>query len=739
MLDTATSTRSAGLVTVDGRTFPLRSARIEARAQGGLASSTLIQEYANPHAEPLEVLYTMPLPADGAVAGYAFTIGERTVTGTIESREEAQADYRKALMEGRTAGLLEQERADTFTQSIGNVPPGTAVTVRIEVHHPLGFLPPVAGTTPRWEWRFPTVAGVRYEGAAGRVPDAERLDVSRADGEGTPVRITAEVAIDGGRTLTIGPSRLDHDLVLSWEAASDEVEARLVEGRGLPGDDGRYALLTITPPAAPRETLPRDLTILIDCSGSMDGPPLTAAKEVAGALVDSLTEGDQLEILAFSNDVHDLTDGVVRAGSPAARAARGRLAALTAGGATEMVDALLTLIAPLRRDAQRQVVLLTDGYIGFEAEVVSRIAKKLPENSRLHVAGIGTAPNRTLTHAAARAGRGIEVLIGPGDDPREAAERLERATAAPVLTGLAISGSGVEAVAPERPRDVFAGDPARLLVALHPGGGSFEVEARLAGSKVPWTRRFVVPQEPPPSSSVPPLGAFFGRERVEDLELSLACHRFLGPGSFGGAIEEAGLKHRIVTRHTSLVAISENPAVDPRDPRRRERLAVEMPAGVSAEGVGLMDRRGVMGLRRMRGPRLMRSPSRKIWDADAIASPELESEFVSETRYVPPEPADEREGRVVRVDGDVIVLEIDVEEEPFDIPVVERDAVVAWSDGPTETTLFDPTRGTRPGRYAPGTTVRIVLVRGDGGRGSGEPLRVRWVGRQGEPVQVTLT
>ena len=173
MPDSASATRSEGLVTVDGRTFPLRSARIEARAEGGLASSTLIQEYANPYVEPLEVFYTMALPADGAVAGYAFTIGECMVTGTIERREEAQADYRKALMEGRTAGLLEQERADTFTQSLGNVPPGTPVTVRI--------------------------------------------DVPRADGEGTPVRITAEVAIDGGRKLSAGPSRLDRDLVLTCD------------------------------------------------------------------------------------------------------------------------------------------------------------------------------------------------------------------------------------------------------------------------------------------------------------------------------------------------------------------------------------------------------------------------------------------------------------------------------------------------------------------------------------------
>jgi len=75
ILSTSQEPRSPALVSVDGRTYPLRSAHIRARAEGGLAQSTLIQEFANPYEEPLEVLYTMPLLADGAVLGYTIRIG----------------------------------------------------------------------------------------------------------------------------------------------------------------------------------------------------------------------------------------------------------------------------------------------------------------------------------------------------------------------------------------------------------------------------------------------------------------------------------------------------------------------------------------------------------------------------------------------------------------------------------------------------------------------------------------
>src|SRR5688572_15706328 len=93
--------RSPALVSVDGRTYPLRSALIRGRAEGGLAQTTLVQEFHNPHAEPLEVLYTMPLPADGAVLGYTVRMGERVIRGEIQPREKAEAAYREALYSGR--------------------------------------------------------------------------------------------------------------------------------------------------------------------------------------------------------------------------------------------------------------------------------------------------------------------------------------------------------------------------------------------------------------------------------------------------------------------------------------------------------------------------------------------------------------------------------------------------------------------------------------------------------------
>ena len=284
------------LVSVNGKTYPLESARLTARAEAGIAATTLSQRFQNPHDEPLEVIYTLPLPADGAVLAYSMRMGDRLIKGEIQPREKASKAYLEALYEGRTVGLLELDRADTFQQRLGNLPPRTPVEVEIEVLQPLRFLAAIEGRAPRWEYRFPTVAGVRYEGATGRVPDADRLDVGRGGRGEIPTRVELEIEIAGPGTLDLRPespshdivpeatpsgsrvrlahgARLDRDVVLSWNACSPHVGVQATEGRGLAGDEGRYAVVTVVPPEIPIGTFHRDLTVLIDASGLMSSLP----------------------------------------------------------------------------------------------------------------------------------------------------------------------------------------------------------------------------------------------------------------------------------------------------------------------------------------------------------------------------------------------------------------------------------------------------------------------------------
>src|SRR4029453_1156500 len=163
----------ARLAATDGRALTLRGVSIRAEARGGLARTELRQRFVNSYSEPLRVTYLVPLPQDAALAGDAFRIvAEGARIAAARERFEA------ALVEGRAAGLVEQERANLFTLEIGNVPPEAEVVAELTIDKPLGWL-----SEGMWEWRFPTVVGPRYLGGGGRVSDAERVTVDVSAGK----------------------------------------------------------------------------------------------------------------------------------------------------------------------------------------------------------------------------------------------------------------------------------------------------------------------------------------------------------------------------------------------------------------------------------------------------------------------------------------------------------------------------------------------------------------------------
>src|SRR5262245_59782747 len=74
-IETANQQGTGGrLVASDGRYLPLRGIKLTGDARGGLARVVLEQRFQNPHAEALRVSYQVPLPVDGAVAGYVVQI-----------------------------------------------------------------------------------------------------------------------------------------------------------------------------------------------------------------------------------------------------------------------------------------------------------------------------------------------------------------------------------------------------------------------------------------------------------------------------------------------------------------------------------------------------------------------------------------------------------------------------------------------------------------------------------------
>jgi len=601
----------AELVTSDGKALPLVSASLRVVASGGIARAVLEQTFENTQDETIHVTYKMPLPADGAVSGYEFTIGQRTIRGRVEPKAAARERFERAIVEGRTAALLEQERADIFTQRIGNVPAGERIVARVTVDQRLAWLP-----EGEWELRFPTVIGPRYVSTDDSPEDAKAVRIQVANPGTIGARIHLEIEVrdelapgrqvespshaiekrgEDGRIVLAAPegARLDRDIVVRWAVAKPEIGASLAIARPPakePHAHVAYGLLTIVPPTPESDVraIPRDLIVLLDTSGSMNGGPLAQAKRVVSLLVSSLGEEDRLEMIEFSWSPRRWQRDPAPATAATKERALAWIASRKAEGGTEMYTAIVEALEALRPNAQRQVVLVTDGYIGGEHRIVELLHERLPKGCRLHVVGVGAAVNRSLATSLSRAGRGAEILVGLDEDAERGAKRLLDRTARPVLTDVVIQGDAVIEVAPEHVPDVFAGAPVVAAVKLSAAGGEMIVRGNLAGGAV-WERRLRVPATEHGQGD-PSIVSLFGREHVADLEMRWTIGR--EAQVIDRDIERTGVVFQIATRMTSWVAVDEVRSVDPSKGAREVVQPQELPHGTSMGSFGLDPARG---------------------------------------------------------------------------------------------------------------------------------------------------
>ncbi|RMH31190.1 MAG: VWA domain-containing protein [Planctomycetota bacterium] len=609
------------------------------------------------------------------------------------------------------------------------MPPGVLVECELTIDQPLTWLPDGA-----WEWRFPTVVAPRYLGQPGRVPDAEALAVDVVEG-GLPSRgsLSLQVGDPIDASAVVSPTHaicasgsaeglrvafaseagvaLDRDIAIRWRVGAPEPGVSVEVARphaDAPSSNHAYALVTITPPnvATSMRSSPRDLVLLIDTSGSMSGEPLEQARKIALALVDNLCDNDSLEMVEFSMRPTRWKRGPIQATRAYQGKARSWLNALRAGGGTEMATGVREAVRAVPGDDRlRQVVLITDGLIGFESEVVREVREAVGRGCRLHTVGVGPAANRSLTYAVARAGAGGEFLVGLDEDVDSTVRRVIARTSAPFITGVRVQGEAVVAGSTDVPRDLLAGAPALIPLRLNPEGGELVVIGNAAEG--PWTVRTVAPgaEVGAGRSCVPRL---FARDAIEELKARAAMGE-----KVNAEIERLALDHAIASRLTSWIAVSEEPTADPREPVRRTRIAQELPAGLSAEGLGLreaasMERLVVHGL----------MPSKRTFHTESDVSVEglcFDRDPSAPSRKPPRARGCSRtlrdagrvenhslRGRLVTRDEYRIVVEIDAPESMGWAPVsVEVPG--------SEDVEIDRQHTTRPGRVEAGCTIRLVL------------------------------
>lgn len=633
----------------DGSLFdcPLRGMRVRSEINGPAVRTVVEQTFANPFPQAIEAVYVFPLPHTAAVDEMEMRLEGRRVRAELKERAKAEETYAKAVQEGRSAALLTQERPNLFTQKVGNIPPGGEILVRLaccdlltardgryELVLPLvvgpRFIPgtPVSGTQPQ----DPSLAGRILQPGGGspglapagggvqadtdRVPDASRISppvLKRGQEPGFAVDI--EVQLDAGvpiqaietpnhrcqiarprperASILVGPGdgRPDRDFVLRWTVAGEQPQAGVIahaEDDGKGGTDG-HLLLVVEParlPALAQERGPMDVCFLVDVSGSMRGIPLDLCKTAMREMTGSLRHGDRFQVIAFAGSTEAVFPDYQAVDPATVETAMKRVGGLGGGGGTRMLEGITAaLTAPKESGRMRVVVLLTDGFIGNEREIIAATAQRCTQWLRCWVVGIGSAPNRFLVDGVAEVGGGQGVVLGLNDAVKPLTDRLMAKLQKPQLDDLTIDWGGLAVC--DRDRDclgsLWTGSPLVLTARYTaPGRGRVLLRGLVDGVPVTLPVEVDLPARQADNAAVRQAWA---RRRIEDLERSLDR----GNGyRLEDQILALALKHHLASRLTAFVAVDERISVAPGLEPRSVQVAVPLPQGVSELAAGVV-------------------------------------------------------------------------------------------------------------------------------------------------------
>jgi Ca-activated chloride channel family protein len=553
---------------------------------GMVARTRVSQVFHNPAGDYVEGVYVFPLPESAAVDHLWMRIGDRVIEGQIQEKGAARKVYDQAKGDGRKAALVEQQRPNLFTNNIAHIGPGERVEIRIEYQQPLRY------DNGEYKLRFPLAVTPRYltpMSVQDPMPDAPKALEAQADASDLlqPVFATAPsnpvdiaVVIDAGvpiqdirssyhdvssekqgssRTavfLTREQDQADRDFELSWRVAGSAPQAALFVDRG---GDTDYALLMVVPPApnadeaAKQSQMPREMVLIIDTSGSMEGASIQQAKAALQMALLTLGERDRFNVVEFNSVMRPLFPQAMAATPDNVQRAKVWVGALKAGGGTEMVPVLnFALNGQEAPGYLRQVIFMTDGGVANEDELFRLIEKRLG-SSRLFTVGIGSAPNAHFMTKAAQFGRGTFTYIG---DVREVQSKMTGLFAkieAPVLRDVSIQwpdGTPVDTF-PAKVPDLYLGEPVLVSAAAHAPLGTVVVSG-LRGNQ-PWSVALT-----PAADSSPGVGALWARSKIASLMDDLA--RGAAADDIRPKVVQVAVDHHLVSAYTSLVAIDTTPS-----------------------------------------------------------------------------------------------------------------------------------------------------------------------------------
>ena len=445
----------AGLQSNNNMQFPLKSVHVEAKLIDLAAEVVVFQEYVNEGSESIEAKYVFPLNDMAAVCGFEAFINGKHIVGEVKEKEQAHREYKEAISQGHGAYLMDEEKPDVFTVSVGNLPAGANVLIKITYVAELAFEEEminfsIPGTVAPWR-RDKVLEEVTQT-------DVKRVDILSGE-ESFSLQIAIEMPFKirelKSPTHSLKVKKTDTRAVIGLEPdvglgegfqllvslAEIHVPRMWVEQNPDDSED-QACMLTFFPEFEDSSDNETDVILLIDSSNSTKSI-CDNMKKAALLAISRLPENCRFNVISFGTNYvqlfpkcHPKTESNISE----ARLFLGGIRANKGGTDLWRVLRKIHLLVDGKRSHPLNLFLFSDGHISEEILTRATI-RKFAAKVRFFTFGFGTTANRHLLTKLAQSGAGAAEFLDPKLNSkweRKVNEQIRKAQQ-PALTSVTVT------------------------------------------------------------------------------------------------------------------------------------------------------------------------------------------------------------------------------------------------------------------------------------------------------------
>jgi Ca-activated chloride channel homolog len=513
-----------------------------------------------------EADYMFPLPKGAAFHDLKLSINGEMIAGETMSADRARRIYEEIVRSQRDPALLEWMGYGLFRARIFPIAPGEEKKVVLRFH----VVAPREGDALRVDF-FRGVRNAQF--ATNQLGEGRTSLVLTYPNDpvyGTAYSPTHSIESEYGsvyspasmgsdrrgstRRVVVRDARGEITLLVPFRKSASAAISLLANA---PGNDDGFALITLSPPAITPRAVPRDLTFVLDVSGSMSGEKMEQARAAGKQFLRSLSSIDRFRLIDFSSDVRSFRDDFAYATRDNIRAAERYLDDLEAQGSTNIAGALdEALSIPQQRGRLPIVLFLTDGLptVGERnGSVIASSVAKRRGSRRVFTFGVGSDLNVALIEQLALEGRGTASFVRPDESVERAVGIVASRLTNPLVTDVRVRADGVRLLKthPSGPVDIFAGEDL-VILARYDGSGDAVVrfDGQTSDGPVSWGTRVRFPERSRENAYVARLWA---TQRVGYLSAEKRKHG--GSREVDDEIRELGERYGIPTEFSSYLVL----------------------------------------------------------------------------------------------------------------------------------------------------------------------------------------